>query len=518
MSTAARLISGSAASWAQIAVTLASQIVLVPIYLSYWDAETYGVWLAVQGIMSTLSMLDMGHQNFLAYEFLRLGDNDRAALGKYLWSGVVIGLIISLLQIVLIIVFIFSGALAFLLGESGTENISLLNAAGVALFLQGFSWMAFGTSPGLIGRALAAFGYFPRTAWWAVVAATMTASAPLIAVIMGADLIITSLVLVIGAGTYTIPIYIDFFKLLKKEKIGFVKPSLSIGYTNFRKSLPLLGKSIFENIRQQGVRLILTPLSGPVGLVAFSTMRTGANVALQGLNTIVNPLVPDLMRFLHARDQPRTESAFATIWILVIAVMAPGVVILQVLIEPLYVLWTQNKVSFDPLLFALLSFGVLVYAAVQPAMAVVIGNNLTKTQLALTARAAIIVVAVLIIAVPILGIVGAGVALLLAEVSAAAGYKMYAKRWLKQNGLEWPRRAFHIAMSALAITAVTLAGLIIAPQFKWILLPFSMFLFAWNVLRYWKILPQIAKQHTKNIIKRIPVISTISSKLSQKTL
>ena len=229
------------------------------------------------------------------------------------------------------------------------------------------------------------------------------------------------------------------------------------------------------------MRLILTPLSGPVGLVAFSTMRTGANVALQGLNTIVNPLLPDLMRFLHARDQSRTESAFATIWILVIAVMAPGVVILQALIEPLYVLWTQNKVSFDPLLFAFLSFGVLVYAVVQPAMAVVIGNNLTKTQLALTALAAIIVFAVLILSVPILGIVGAGAALLLAEISAAVGYKMYAKRWLKQNDLQWPSRAFHIAIAALVIAAVSLGGLVIAPQFKWILLPVSMFFFAWNV-------------------------------------
>ena len=376
--------------------------------------------------------------------------------------------------------------------------------------------MMFATSPGLIARALAAFGYFPRTAWWSVGGATMTALVPLIAVIMGADLMITTVVLIIGVGIYSIFIYLDLFRLLKKEKIGFVKPSLSTGYKNFRKSLPLLGKSIFENIRQQGVRLILTPLSGPVGLVAFSTMRTGANVALQGLNTIVLPLAPDLMRFLHTRDQARTESAFATIWILVIAVMAPGIVILQAVIEPLFVLWTQNKVSFDPLLFALLSFGVLVYAVVQPAMAVVIGNNLTKTQLALTALAAIVIFAFLIMLVPILGIAGAGVALLLAEICAAVGYKMYAKRWLKQNGLQWPSRAFHIAVAALVIAAVSLGGLIIAPQFTWILLPVSMFFLAWNVMRYWKILPEIAKQNAKNIVKKIPVVSTILTQILSK--
>lgn len=513
MSTAARLISGSAASWVQIAVNMASQVVLVPIYLSYWDAETYGVWLAVQGIMSTLSMFDLGHQNFLAYEFLRLGDKNRPLLRKYLWSGVVTGVIISSIQILLIAALIFSGTLAFLLGDFGIANSSLLRAGGIALFLQGFSWMAFATAPGLIGRALATFGYFPRAAWWTVVGVTTTAIAPLVAVMMGADLVITSLVLVLGAVGYSIPIYIDFYRLLKKERMGFVRPSLPIGYSNFKKSLPLLGKSLFENVRQQGVRLVLTPLAGPVGLVAFSTMRTGANVALQGLNTIVNPLLPDLMRFLHARDQPRTESAFATIWILVIAVMAPGVVILQALIEPLYVLWTQNKVSFDPLLFAFLSLGVLVYAVVQPAMAVVIGNNLTKVQLALTTLAAIIVLVFLIVSVPIVGIVGAGAALLLAEISAAAGYKIYAKRWLRQNDLQWPSRAFHIAITALVIAAVSLGALIIAPQITWVVIPLSMLFFGWNFFRYWKILPQIAKQNAKHLAMRIPVVNKILARV-----
>lgn len=277
-----------------------------------------------------------------------------------------------------------------------------------------------------------------------------------------------------------------------------------MGFTNFKKSLPLLGKSIFENIRQQGVRLILTPLAGPVGLVAFSTMRTGANVALQGLNTIVNPLIPDLMRFLHGRDQARTESGFATIWILLIAVMAPATVILQVLVEPLYILWTQNKVEFDPLLFAFLSFGVLVYAVAQPAMAVVIGNNLTKTQFVVTAVAAITVFVTMVLLVPIVGIVGVGAALLIAEIGAAAAYKWQAKIWLQNNNLRWPSRAFRIAITALVIAAASFAGLIMIPQFKWIVLPVSMAFFAWNVLRYWKILPQVAKDNARNIALRIP--------------
>jgi hypothetical protein len=295
MSTAVRLISGSAASWVQITVNMISQVVLVPVYLSYWDTKTYGVWLALQGIMSALSMLNLGHQNFLAYELLRLGVSDRNGFAKCLWSGVAMDLLISLLQLSLIVIFIFTGALSFLLGESGVDKIQLIHSAGIALFIQGFSWALFTTIPGLIGRALAAYGYFSRIAWWGVVSAITVALVPLAAVMAGADLVIAAFVMMMGSALIAVPVNIDLYKLLKREKAAFVKPSLTLGYSNFRKSVPLLGKSLLENVRQQGVRLILSPLSGPVGLVAFSTMRTGANVVLQGLNTIVNPLLPDLI-------------------------------------------------------------------------------------------------------------------------------------------------------------------------------------------------------------------------------
>jgi hypothetical protein len=143
-------------------------------------------------------------------------------------------------------------------------------------------------------------------------------------------------------------------------------------------------------------------------------------------------------------------------------------------------------------------------------MAVVIGNNLTKVQLALTALAAVIVFSVMIITVPLVGIVGAGAALLLAEVVAALGYKRHAEKWLKQNNLNWPDRAFHIAMVALVIASISLITLIIAPQFKWVVLPISMFFFGWNVMRYWKVLPAIAKQNAKSIVKRIPGVRALA--------
>src|SRR5688572_17081607 len=263
MSAAARLISGSVAAWAQIAVNMVAQIVLVPIYLNYWSVETYGVWLAIQGIMSALSMLDLGHQNFMGYEFLRIGKQNIPALSKYLWSAVTVSVCISVVQVLLAVIFLFSGILTFLLGSPETE---LIYSAGVALIVQAILWLLLVTVSGLIVRVVAAFGYFPRTAWWGFFYTIVTAVSPLVAVVFGADLLMASLALAVGSVTLGLFLYIDLFRLLKKERIRFAKPSFPLGYSNFKKSLPLLGKSLFENVRQQGVRLVLAPLAGPVAL------------------------------------------------------------------------------------------------------------------------------------------------------------------------------------------------------------------------------------------------------------
>ena len=504
MSTAVRLISGSVASWAQIGVTMATQIILVPVYLSHWDVKTYGIWLAIQGIMSVLSMLDLGYQSYMGFEFLRLGQRNILDLSKLLWSAIVFGVLIGLLQILLIWLFVFTDVISFLIGENKTNDPQLVHSAGIVLILQGVTWLVIMTVPGLMVKALAAFGYFPRTAWWGFFYAITVAVAPLIAVVMGADLMVAGIVLACSAHAFAFLLYFDLLRLLKKEKIKLIKPSLKLGYSNFCLSLPLLGKSLFENVRQQGVRLVLAPLAGPVGLAAFSTMRTGANVALQGLNTIINPLLPDLMRFLHDRDQPRSEAAFSTIWIVIVAFLAPGVVILQMFIEPFYLYWTQGKIPFDPLLFALLSLGVLVYAVVQPAMAVVIGNNLTKIQFLIAAVAGVILFALLSALVPIIGILGAAIALLLAEIVAAVFYKVHAERWLRGNQLAWPNKAFAVSIVSVLIAAVSLGFIIFFPQMKWLIFAISMILFVWNFWRSWQGLPTVAIDSAKNLMIRIP--------------
>jgi O-antigen/teichoic acid export membrane protein len=372
------------------------------------------------------------------------------------------------------------------------------------LLLQGLAWLLGSSITGLLFRVLAPFGYYPRMAWWNFFSAIVGSAASVTAVVRGAGLLEVGLVSTGTTVVLSIPLYFDLLRLVRKERIPFSPPSWQIAKTNFLLSLALSGKILLDNMRQQGVRIVLAPLSGLAGLAAFSTMRTGANGALQGLNSITQPLMPDLVRFLQQRDQARSESAFGTIWLLVIAVMAPAAVVLQALVEPIYLAWTRGQIPFNPGLFALLSLSVLVYAVVQPAMTVVVGNNLLKPQLALSVLGALIMVGGMFILVPATGILGAGLALLAAEIATTLGYKIVAQRWLHQNGLQWPGRSFRIALSSVVIAATAMALMLWLPRAKWFILAGSLSFFWVNVRRYWLVLPAIATQHTLRLISKLP--------------
>jgi O-antigen/teichoic acid export membrane protein len=489
MSIAVRLISGSAAAWTRIIITMISQVVLVPIYLTYWSPETYGVWIAIQSLVSMLTLLDLGHHMYVGFELFRFARTDMVTFCKYLWSAILVGLVVAAFEMLVIFALIHFAVVPFLLGESKSMDAALVSESDGVLLLVGINWFATSALTGFIVRALEAFGYHARLSWLGVVHLILANSLPAIAVVLGASFLEAGIVMTAGVIIFYLPIYYDMYRLMKREGIMHIKPSWRIGFRNFVRSLGLTGKLILENLRQQGVRLVLAPISGAVALAAFSTMRTGANVALQGLNSITNPLMPDLMRFLHERDQDRSEAGFSTIWVVLIVLISPAVIVLQALAAPLFQIWTHDRIQFDPLLFSMLSLSVLIFAVAQPAVAVVMGNNLMRPQLILTSVSATIVVALVVVLVPVMGLVGAGIAIVASEIAAAVGYVITARSWLRSNDLLWPGNSFTKATTSVAIAAAAMILISLLPRFTYLIAFVGVIMCMLNFISYWRTLP-----------------------------
>lgn len=495
-----RVLSGSIASWCSIILGFIAQIITVPVFLAKWNAHVYGQWLALLSFFTLIQLIDTAHQTYIGNEVLKIGANNIKQLKQTLFSAIAVSIPFGLLQVfVLFFLFYFTGFDSFLIHQFSFEP-DFINNMRILIIAHSVMWSVFGSAGGMLVRGLIPFGYYPKMAWWGVYIQSVTIFMPAITLLLGWNFLQVGLSLIIATALVNVHLSFEFYKLYSKIGLRFDSWSIKLGLYNFKKSQFIIYRNILEIFRNQGLRLLLAPLSGVSGLATFATIRTGANVALQGLSTITNPLMPELMRFLNQRDQARSETAFGTVWVVVVFILSPGVAILQAIVEPLFLIWTQGKILFDPLLFAILSLGVLVYGVAQPAMAVVTGNNLLKSQFLVSLIAAFLVIGGMFILVSKIGLVGVGLSLLAAEVVSAIGYIIIARHWLNQNGMLWPKRPASFVFLSVCIAACSMGLMILFPQFKLLVLGVSMVFFFWNGIRYWQLLPSIATQRAKVIV------------------
>jgi O-antigen/teichoic acid export membrane protein len=466
MSTFKRIASGSLAMWARMGVTMLSQVALVPLYLSYWPARTYGAWLALQAVYSLVTILDSAHQSYLENHFLSIGKHDLAALRTALYSAIPTGIALSLLQLALLVAAYHLGWFAFLTDLNKPGDAILLSDAFIVLVAWLLVWTAALSTAGLVTRLLSALGHFSRFAWWGLVFVIASAVFPVITLVRGGSLLQVGLTQCAVTLLYHVAWFWDAWRTLKAEGISPIRPQWATALQTLRQSGYVLLRQFLELSRQHGFRMVMNPMVGLQKLAEFSTQRTVANVALQGLNSIYGPLMPELMRYIRDRDQAKMEGAFALLWSLLILLLCPLIMALQLSMPILYPLWTRGKFEFDGVLLATISASILAYMLALPALAVCTGNNLVKLQL----RVAIFSAAVLLGSLPVLihffGLQGAALSLLAAEMAAGLAYVKVSTNWLAHAGLSWPTKGFAMACMAVVLTLMACYACAIWPHWS----------------------------------------------------
>src|SRR5687768_6625067 len=133
MSAISRIISGSAASWSRVGVSLAAQILLVPVFLSHWEPSIYGLWIGTLALATLFQFVDIGHHNYLGFEALRLGAESRSEIAKLYKSGVRVALWLSAIDLLVVTAFVSSGLHMRILGAGAADDEQLSLAVGVLL-------------------------------------------------------------------------------------------------------------------------------------------------------------------------------------------------------------------------------------------------------------------------------------------------------------------------------------------------------------------------------------------------
>lgn len=498
-SSVSRVFSASAASWLRISVTVITQISLVPLYLRFWDVTTYGAWLLLQATWAIISIVDLAHHDYVGFECLRLGPNQHALIARVISSATPVAVLIALWDVFLVWQL---GHSDFISRWIGVDAI-LRHQWNQALLLQAVTWLLTGSLGGLVVRWLTPFGYWPLFAWWGVFYSIVLSVFPALAVLFGADLLGTMWSLCLVNLLYHLIFFIVIGRTVKRRGFTLSRPILRQGFTQAFHLPWIVAKSLAEMVRQQGTRIILTPLAGVADMAAFTTMRTGANFALQGLSTISGPIMPEQIRFLAERDQARTEGTFAVVWFVLCVFLCPVSIIIQWLASSFFLLWTHGKIIFDPWLFGMLSLSVLMLALAQPASGVIQGNNILRAQLVISILSAIVVLSGIALLVPLMGIRGAALSLLAGEMISLLANVWAAEKWLRKHGMHWPWKSFGAAIISVLIAAIGMVTLELSPiEFKYISFGLLLVLqFIISVI-FWNFLPNLVRTRIISLISR----------------
>lgn len=501
-----RVASGSLASWSRIGVTLAAQLALVPVYLSYWSAETYGVWLALQAFYTFGTILGMAHLTFLENEFMRIGNSSLQVLGRVLWSSIPMAIAIATVQLALVAGLIWTGLFASLVNPDGLMDHALaLDAAWVAL-AQLVGWLVVVTVS-LYVRMLCGIGYYSRFAWWGLPYVILFAAAPVAVLAGGGGFLAVGLSQVATTLVFNGAWLMDALRIAKHHAIAVQKPDFNTGARAVRGSGYVLLRLFLETLRQSGFRLAMLPAVGPVKLAEFSTQRTVGNTAFQCLNSVYAPLLPELMRYVRERRQEHIEGAFSMLWMLLVLILGPLTILLQALMPALFPWWTRNAFAFDGVLLSLLSAGVMMNILSLPAVAVCSGNNLVAAQF----RIAVIAAAVLFVAlIPLthgFGIRGSAIALLLCETAASALYVRTCAQWLRSASLQWPARAFRVCLFAVLQAGAISLLIALRPNLLALWLTIYTASLVLMVARLWNAIPLDAKVYLSDRLREFHFVA-----------
>jgi len=341
---------GSSALAQAIAATQA--ILLVPLFLRAWGSDGYGHWITLTTLVSYLSLLDFGAQNYIGNLLAaRHARGQDVAFRKGLSEGVsffvCLGLAVSVVLLISLLV-------AFKVPLPGLARPLVAWEVWV-LALLGVNCLLLSIPGGVYVTAYRATGLFVRGAMMGNVVRFLGIGLSVGLLWASAGLEVYALS-VLGTGLVLTSIIIwDTRRCIPECRSVDVSLAAGLrGSTHLRGAIYFWLLALAQTVKQQGVILILAAAATPAVVSLYATHRTIANIPGYFPVLVLGPLMPEFS-FLWAQDRlsDLCRATFSSIRIVVI--MTGAAAIFLWLSSPLiYNVWTSGRFELEPLLLAVL--------------------------------------------------------------------------------------------------------------------------------------------------------------------
>jgi O-antigen/teichoic acid export membrane protein len=412
-------------------LSIAVQVVSVPVLIHRWGTPVYGEWILLASIPTYFAMSDIGFGNVAGNEMTMLvavGKRDEA-LDVFQSVSLFITAVSLLVGILLV-----AGVWLFPLERwLQIHRLSIYEARLIILIL-GFSSLLT-LQEGLFHGSFRCVGKYAlgTAAKSAIQLSTFVAF--ISAVALGARPVQGAIAIAAVNALGTVVLWWILRGQIEWIRYGVDQARISTIKRLLGPAVSFMSFPITNIISLQGILMVVGHAFGPVGVVTFSTARTISRSVLQSLQLINASVWPEisaafgsgsmaLVRRLH-----RTSCQFSFILCL------STTLLVAVFGNHVWSIWTLGKLQTDPILLDILLVQMLLGAfwytsAVVPAAT----NNHEKIARAILYTSCLsLVFSYFLMKVPFLGLRGAAVALVIGDLLAALVVVKTSLRLVEDN-------------------------------------------------------------------------------------
>lgn len=360
-----RIVNGLGANIFGQLVTVAIQLISVPIFLYYWGAEKYGVWLIISAIPAYFAMADAG---FIGVAINRMAI--LAAQGNYRLANVVFQSALVFFSAISTVVIFFSFSFCLLVDVESiigrgnkTPLLALVLVAILSLFSSFFDAVSRSGEKYHFGVYVV---NFLRILEWG-------GGVLFLLVFGGMESVAFGMLIFRMMGTVICLLVIK--KKFPLFKWGVSHFSISEIREMSPQALAFLGFPLGNVLSLQGSVIILGLLMGPLFVAQYTTLRTLARLLTQMITTFGRSLWPELSRAWGGSNYHLVRTLYIKGTFISIAISTIFVFPIYFFSELILELWTHGGVSPNSELLMLLLASTFVSGGGQLAQVGLLATN-----------------------------------------------------------------------------------------------------------------------------------------------
>ena len=339
-------------------LSIAFQLISVPVCFHYWGKETYGSWLALLSAYMLLRGLDAGYGAFVGNKMNLLYHKSIGALREHLASAVVGTTVIGLLQLILAAGILFLGSLSAMVSMPA-EQADSSNARWGLLALTA-SWVLTGSYLGIVSRLLIPAGLMYQSAWWAMAFPVGQFGAVMVSAVLRLNMLETSLLCALSQAVISVATARYVHRVLPEFSPWLRGARTEVGLRDLGDSMLLAISNLIQQSATNGAILLVSVMAGPIAVSMFTTVRT-LTILWNSITAILStPLLPDVVRIHAKREVAKLVAINRAYWVLAGSAVNLGALLSYPLIPSLYSRWTAHAIALDQPLLCLMLGSVVV--------------------------------------------------------------------------------------------------------------------------------------------------------------